>query len=75
MFQIMDPDMLVWVELHGIAIKYVKMVQGKESYMQPYADFDIPCTKLKNNKCTIHKTRPDLCKRFECDRERWKNVS
>jgi len=25
------------------------------------------CIYLKDNKCTIHNTKPDFCKRFFCD--------
>ena len=72
MFEIFDPDMKEWVELHGIPVKWVEVKEAVGTYLKPYADFNIPCIKLVNNKCSIHDTRPDLCRRFECDRERWK---
>jgi FkbM family methyltransferase len=30
-------------------------------------EIPIPCSKLKDGKCSIYKTRPDMCKEFDCE--------
>ena len=43
-----------WLKLHGIEVD-VDM-----------AKINLPCSALKNNKCTIYESRPDICRNFNC---------
>ena len=50
-----------WLKLHGIDI-----------YKTDYGDFikiPLPCLNLKDNKCSNHANRPNLCRDFQCDSE------
>jgi Fe-S-cluster containining protein len=61
MFELFDDDHARWAKLHGV--KVVKKWGTKWAY------FPIPCTKLKDNKCSIYKRRPELCKLYECGKK------
>jgi len=50
-----------WIKLHkGLEINVYK---GLECIV-----LNNVCRKLKDNKCTIYKDRPDMCKNFRCDK-------
>jgi len=52
-------DYFRWIDLHEKA----KIVKIKGLY---YLRLELKCTKLKNNKCSIYKNRPQLCRDFSC---------
>ncbi len=52
-------DIIRWVNLH----KGAKVI--KEGKYWTYR-FYLKCSKLKNNRCSIYKQRPDLCKEYKC---------
>ena len=49
---------------------YLSLHQGLEVIFEKgkwWLKIDSPCTKLINNKCSIYKDRPDVCKLYECN--------
>jgi Fe-S-cluster containining protein len=60
MFQVIDADHLRWVQLHGVKVT--------EYDSKVWADFPIKCKKLIKGKCSIYEQRPDLCRRYYCDK-------
>lgn len=56
-----ETDWSRWIKLHeGLEII---MFRGLECIV-----LNKVCSKLKNNKCTIYKDRPKMCKEFRCDK-------
>jgi len=53
-----DEDDIRWIEYHGI--KVIKK-DGKQSVVIPNK-----CEKLKDNKCSIYKDRPEQCQIYVC---------
>ena len=60
MFEIKDCDHEYWVRLHGVE---VREFQGKT-----WAYLPIPCQKLKEGHCSVYQERPEMCKRYYCDK-------
>ena len=50
----MSEDIKRWIELHNLE------VNGE------YVKFNIPCSKLIDNKCSIYEERPNVCRDYIC---------
>lgn len=58
-FPLYSEDHERWAKYHNLEIR--KIWNRKLIYMP------IKCSKLKGNKCSIYKDRPDMCKEFDCN--------
>ena len=56
-----ETDYLRWIKLH----KDIKVVMWRGLQC---IKLENKCSKLKDNKCTIYKNRPEMCKSFRCDK-------
>jgi Fe-S-cluster containining protein len=59
-FELFSEDHERWARLHDL-----KVVSNDG---RKFVRFDVPCTKLKKGRCTIYEERPQMCKRFYCDK-------
>ena len=48
-----------WIEYHGI--EYI------ENEVGTFIKINNPCVNLKDGLCTIHDTRPDVCRKWFCE--------
>jgi len=53
-------DHVRWAKLHGI--KVIKR------FGRFWATFKVSCQKLKDNRCSIYDSRPEMCKEFKCEK-------
>lgn len=60
MFELFGKDHETWAKYHGL--KIVKFMDKK------YVQFDIKCQKLVNGRCSIYENRPEMCRRYYCER-------
>lgn len=56
-----ETDYLRWIKLHT-RVK-IEVFRGLQCIVLPYK-----CSKLKHNKCTIYEDRPEMCKKFRCEK-------
>ena len=56
-----ESDFTRWAELH----KGIKLVNWRGLICIELLN---KCSKLKNNRCTIYKDRPEICKIFCCEK-------
>jgi len=54
-----DKDWVRWANLH----KGIKIIKNREDWAMR---IEARCSKLKNNRCSIYKNRPKLCKDYKC---------
>ncbi len=57
---VFDKDDIRWIEYHGLK---VTEKNGKQWVKIPNQ-----CEKLKDNKCSIYKDRPEQCQIFVCQK-------
>ena len=62
--EIVTPDWIRWAEYHG-----VKILNIKGRY---FIQINNECDKLVNGKCAIQGIKPELCQRFYCQSEEYK---
>lgn len=60
-----DKEFVEWFNYHEKAT----IIKWKGEY---WMRFELKCEKLKNNRCSIYKNRPEeTCKEFDCDKGGW----
>jgi Fe-S-cluster containining protein len=57
---IFDQDDIRWIEYHNLE---VVEKDGKQ-----WVKINQPCSKLRDNKCSIYETRPENCQIFLCEK-------
>lgn len=62
-----DKDYLRWIRLHGIKVKKIDGYYAMQ--------LKIKCQKLKNNRCSIYKNRPKLCREYSCHDSEMKKIN
>jgi hypothetical protein len=50
----MTDDVKMWIEYHDLVVENQSV------------KLEIPCSKLKNGKCSVYEKRPDVCRKFYC---------
>jgi Fe-S-cluster containining protein len=51
-----------WIEYHGIEV--LKNKFGS------FIKISLPCSKLKDNRCSIYKERPEICRWYDCEKNK-----
>ena len=54
-----NKEYIRWANLH----KKVEIIKENNGWQ---LRFESKCSKLKNNRCSIYKNRPKLCKEYKC---------
>jgi Fe-S-cluster containining protein len=60
-FRLENEDHIRWAKLHGLS---VEMLWGN-----PHAVVKQKCLMVESGKCTIHETKPHVCKDYQCGDE------
>jgi Fe-S-cluster containining protein len=56
--RIFDKDIIRWIEYHNLEV----IEEGGRQCVK----ISNPCSKLKDNRCSIYEDRPENCKLFKC---------
>ena len=60
-----DEGYYEWLRLHGARIVN-QPVAGGVTFV--CARFELPCSALVDGKCSIYDRRPEMCRRWECEK-------
>lgn len=61
-----NKDWIRWVEYH-------KELEVVSINGQIYLKINTPCSKLINGLCTVQENKPELCRKFDCGDEEYKD--
>lgn len=61
-----DPKSSNWYQIEKVYPMIIPLEQ-KPTVKNGFFYYHYTCKNLKDNKCTIHKTRPELCRAFDAD--------
>jgi Fe-S-cluster containining protein len=62
LFPIYSADHERWIKYHKHPLLKIKKIWGRK-----LIELKVPCSKLKDNRCTIYKDRPMMCQELNCE--------